>query len=183
PARRKRRFRMTSLGRITDRRMSRRHSAAAGAAAALALRLPAGRRGLLVAGQERDSVTWISPRGTLDVLDDYGYWVGQKMGYFGDLKTEMKPGIQEATSGGKAVAEGQADMSYVSPGVFSALLEAGTPLVSVWNQVAQDTFDFALAKGSDITEVAQLEGKTVALGDPGWSWITDPMFAQAGIDA
>ncbi len=26
--------------------------------------------------------TWISPRGTLEVLDDYPYWIGQKMGYF-----------------------------------------------------------------------------------------------------
>src|SRR5690606_24099387 len=24
--------------------------------------------------------TWISPRGTLEVLDDYPYWIGKKMG-------------------------------------------------------------------------------------------------------
>jgi NitT/TauT family transport system substrate-binding protein len=125
---------------------------------------------------------WISPRGSLEVFDDYGYWVGKEMGYFGDLETELQPGILEATSGGKAVAEGQADMSFVSPGVFSALVEAGTDLVSVWHQVAQDTFGFAVAPGSGLTEVAQFEGKRVALGDPGWSLITDPLFAQAGID-
>src|SRR5699024_8277551 len=161
-------------------------------AASLAMSLPlAGPRGFLVASQARNSVSWISPRGTLEALDDYGYWVGTAMGYFGDTETDMQPGSQEATcggtavggrraatSGGKAVAEGQADMSYVSPGVFSALLEAGTPLVSAWHQVAQDTFDFAVAPGSDITEVAALEGKRVALADPGWSLITDPMFAQ-----
>ncbi|HVL24898.1 MAG TPA: ABC transporter substrate-binding protein [Thermomicrobiales bacterium] len=163
-------------------RFSRRRLLATSAAASAALALPlSGSRGVLAA-QERNSVVWISPRGSLEVLDDYGYWVGKKMGYFGDLQTELQPGILEATSGGKAVAEGQADMSFVSPGVFSALLEAGTPLVSVWHQVAQDTFDFAVPKGSGITEVAQLEGKKVALGDPGWSLITDPMFAQAGVD-
>jgi NitT/TauT family transport system substrate-binding protein len=163
-------------------RFSRRRLLATSAAASAALALPVASRGVLVAAQERNSVVWISPRGSLEVLDDYGYWVGKKMGYFGDLQTELQPGILEATSGGKAVAEGQADMSFVSPGVFSALLEAGTPLVSVWHQVAQDTFDFAVPKGSGITEVAQLEGKKVALGDSGWSLITDPMFAQAGID-
>ena len=163
-------------------RFSRRRLLATSAAASAALALPlSGSRGVLAA-QERNSVVWISPRGSLEVLDDYGYWVGKKLGYFGDLQTELQPGILEATSGGKAVAEGQADMSFVSPGVFSALLEAGTPLVSVWHQVAQDTFDFAVPKGSGITEVAQLEGKKVALGDPGWSLITDPMFAQAGVD-
>ncbi len=39
-----------------------------------------------------DTFTWISPRGTLEVLDDYPYWSALKMGYFGDLKTEMQPG-------------------------------------------------------------------------------------------
>lgn len=29
--------------------------------------------------------TWISPRGTIEVMDDYPYWVAKKMGYFGDL--------------------------------------------------------------------------------------------------
>ena len=36
--------------------------------------------------------TWISPRGTLEVLDDYGFWIGKKMGYFGDLAVDMQPG-------------------------------------------------------------------------------------------
>ncbi|MEJ7901601.1 MAG: ABC transporter substrate-binding protein [Thermomicrobiales bacterium] len=130
----------------------------------------------------RNSMVWISPRGTLEVFDDYGYWVANELGYFGDIETELQPGILEATSGGKAVAEGQADMSFVSPGVFSALIEAGTGLVSAWHQVAQETFDFAVAPGSGLTEVAQLDGMRVALGDPGWSLITDPLFAQAGVD-
>ncbi len=163
-------------------RMSRRSLVGAGAALAGGLALGGGRILQASAQDGRNSVVWISPRGTLEVFDDYGYWVGKEMGYFGDIETELQPGILEATSGGKAVAEGQADMSFVSPGVFSALIQAGTDLVSVWHQVAQETFDFAVPPGSDITEVAQLEGKRVALGDPGWSLITDPLFAQAGID-
>jgi NitT/TauT family transport system substrate-binding protein len=163
-------------------RLSRRTILKGAAAAGIALPF-AGVGGRLIASAQegRNSVTWISPRGTLEVFDDYGYWVAKKMGYFGDLETELQPGIAEATSGGKAVAEGQADMSFVSPGVFSALIEAGTGLVSVWNQVAQDTFDFAIPPGSGLT-ITDLEGKRVALGDPGWSLITDPMFVQAGVD-
>ena len=34
--------------------------------------------------------TWISPRGTLEVLDDYGFWIGKKMGYFDGLDVEMQ---------------------------------------------------------------------------------------------
>jgi NitT/TauT family transport system substrate-binding protein len=171
----------TSRNILQSSRLSRRSVIGAGAALAGGLALTGGR--LQATAQDgRNSVVWTSPRGTLEVYDDYGYWVAQEMGYFGDLETELRPGIIESTSGGIAVAEGQADMSFVSPGVFSALIQAGTGLVSAWHQVAQETFDFAVAPGSDLTEVAQLEGMRVALGDPGWSLITDPLFAQAGVD-
>lgn len=169
------------LNIIANTKISRRSMIGGSAALASGLAMGGGR--LVASAQDgRNSVVWISPRGSLEVFDDYGYWVGKELGYFGNLETELQPGILEATSGGKAVAEGQADMSFVSPGVLSALIEAGTPLVSVWNQVAQETFDFAVAPGSDITEVQQFEGMRVAIGDPGWSLITDPLFAQAGID-
>ncbi len=168
----------TLAGRGTSRRRFVQGAAALGLAAPLAS------RGVLraAAQPEGNKIVWVSPRGTLEVLDDYGYWVAKEMGYFGDIETEILPAILEATSSSKAVAEGQADMSFVSPGVFSLGIEAGIDLVSVFHEVAQDTFDFAVPQGSEITEVAQLGGKTIALGDAGWSSITDPMFAQAGVD-
>jgi NitT/TauT family transport system substrate-binding protein len=47
-----------------------------------------------------------------------------------------------------------------------------------------DTFDIALEKGNPagINSVKDLEGKTVVLGDLGWSAIVDPMVKQAGGD-
>ena len=38
--------------------------------------------------------TWISPRGTLEVLDDFGFWIGKKLGYFDALgvDVDMQPG-------------------------------------------------------------------------------------------
>ena len=33
-----------------------------------------------------EKFTWISPRGTLEVLDDYPYWSAKKMGYFDGLE-------------------------------------------------------------------------------------------------
>ena len=35
-----------------------------------------------------DTVRWVSPRGTIEVLDDYPYWVGKKYGYFGDHRND-----------------------------------------------------------------------------------------------
>ena len=37
-----------------------------------------------------DTVRWVSPRGTIEVLDDYPYWVGKKYGYFGNLETTLE---------------------------------------------------------------------------------------------
>ena len=129
-----------------------------------------------------ETFTWISPRGTLEVLDDYPYWVGQAMGYFGDLDTKMEPGPSDGTATVKFVAVGQADMGFPSPGVFSFALENDMNLVSVFNMGAVDVFDFAFRPGEGVKDLKELEGKTVMLGSAAWQAITDPMFAAAGAD-
>jgi NitT/TauT family transport system substrate-binding protein len=80
--------------------------------------------------------TWISPRGSLEVLDDYGLWAGKKMGYFGDLAFDTQPGPSDGTAVVKFVDVGQADMGYPSPGVFSYGLENGMKLKSVFHMGA-----------------------------------------------
>ena len=173
-------------GTRANRRDLMKRAAAIGIAApALSLVGPAALHGTLSAhAQAENKVVWVSPRGSLEVLDDYPYWVAKKLGYFGDIETELLPAIAEATSSSKAVAEGSADMSYVSPGVFALGVEAGIDLVSVFQMGAYDVFDIALQKGNPagITTLKDLEGKTVVLGDLGWSSIVDPMVKQAGGD-
>ncbi len=172
---------------LTSSRTSRRQFMQR--AAALGLTIPAvsmASRGILsaTAQEGRNTVKWLSPRGTLEVLDDYPYWVAVQYGYFGDLEVSIDPAILEATSSAKVVADGGGDMSYVSPGVFSLGVEAGIDLVSIWEMGAYDVFDIALPKGNPggITTLKDLEGKNVVVGDLGWSGIVDPMVAQAGGD-
>ncbi len=170
---------------VLNSRISRRRlvqgAAALGASAPL-MSLSFGGRLSASAQDAKNKVVWVSPRGTLEVLDDYPYWVAKRLGYFGDIETELLPAILEATSSSKSVADGQADMSFVSPGVFSLGIEQGIDLVSVWQECSYDTFDFAFQIDSPITTIAELEGKTIILGDPGWSGIVDPMLKQGGVD-
>jgi NitT/TauT family transport system substrate-binding protein len=140
------------------------------------------RSNIVVAQPAENSVRWVSPRGTIDVLDDYAYWVAVKMGYFGDIETTLEPGPIEATAGTKAVDTGQADVAYPSPGVYSLMIEQGSPLISVFEMGAFDVFDFAFQKGQAPASVKDLEGKTVALGSAGWQGICNPEIAQAGGD-
>jgi len=129
-----------------------------------------------------DTVRWVSPRGTIEVLDDYPYHVGKKFGYFGDIETTLEPGPSDATATVKLVDQNQADMGYPSPGVFSLGLAQGIPLVSVFEMGGADVFDFAFRKGDAPADIKGLEGKTIVLGSAGWQSIADPMLKAAGVD-
>ncbi len=129
-----------------------------------------------------DPIRWVSPRGTLEVLDDYPYWVAKKFGYFGDIPTTIEAGPSEATATVKLVDQKQADVGYPSPGVFSLALAQGIPLVSVFQMGGADVFDFAVRKGQAPASVKGLEGKTIVLGSAGWQSIADPMLKAAGVD-
>jgi len=152
----------------------------AGAVTATAL----GASGLMgpARAQAYDTFTWISPRGTLEVLDDYAYWAALREGYFGDLSTEMQPGPSDGTATVKFVDVGQADMGFPSPGVFSFAIENGMNLTSVFHMGARDTFSIAFRKGEGSDDLKWLEGKTMLLGSAAWQSIVDPMLAAQGVD-
>lgn len=164
---------------LTNARSNRRDTIKRAAALGLSLSAVTRLAGPVLAG-EPGKVRWVSPRGTLDVLDDYPYWVAKQFGYFEDLETEIEPG--PSAGQGKLVDADQSDMSYSSPGVFSFDLEAGVPLISAFQMGAYDVFDFAFPKGAGITDLKQLEGKKVLIGDASWQGICDPEIAQVGGD-
>lgn len=136
------------------------------------------------AGGERAKVTWISPRGTLDVMDDYNLWVPITQGYFDalNLDVELVAGPQDATATTKFVAENQADMGYPSPGVLTSSIDSGVPVISIWEQYPAQVFDFSLPEDSPIATVQDLEGKKISVGSAGWSVIIDPLLVEAGVD-
>ncbi len=129
-------------------------------------------------------ITWISPRGSLEVMDDYNLWVPIEMGYFEELglDVELIAGPQEATAPSRFVAEGQADVGYPSPGVLTSSIDAGMPVVSIFGMMAGQTFNFAVPTDSDITSPEDLEGKEISVADAGWQVIIDPMLIEIGID-
>ena len=136
-------------------------------------------------GQAMAKVRWISPRGTLQVMDDFNLWVPVQMGYFKTLgiEAELIAGpIGDALATTKFVGQNQADMGYPSPGVLTASLDSGVPVKSVWNVISGQVFDFAVKKGSPIRNPKDLAGKTISLGSEGWRTIVDPMLVEIGVD-
>jgi NitT/TauT family transport system substrate-binding protein len=130
------------------------------------------------------TVRWISPRGTLEVMDDYNLWVPIKMGYFKELGINAKligGPLGDALAAAKFVGQNQADMGYPSPGVLTAAIDAGVTVKSVWDMIPGQVFDFALPLNSPIKNPKQLAGKRIALGSAGWSAIVNPMLIELGI--
>ena len=167
---------MINQGGLTRRRLLQVGSG--GVVTMAALGMPRGLRAEPYDG----TFTWISPRGTLEVLDDYAFWIGRKMGYFEGLDVEMQPGPSDGTATVKFVDVGQADMGFPSPGVFSFAIENGMDLTSVFHMGALDTFSIAFRKGEGTTDLTELEGKTILLGSAAWQSIVDPLLAAQGVD-
>lgn len=134
--------------------------------------------------QDVSELTWISPRGSLEVMDDFPMWVAVEMGYFEErnLDVELQPGPLEALAVTRLVATGQADVGFPSPGVFLSSVDAGMDLVLAWEMILGQTFNFAVAPDGPIESVEDLEGATIALGSEGWQVIVDPMLVEQGID-
>ena len=136
-------------------------------------------------GATVETVRWISPRGTLQVMDDFNLWVPLKMGYFKSLGIEAKliaGSVTDALASTKFVAQNKADMGYPSPGVLTASIDSGMGVKSVWDVISGQVFNFGLPADSKITSPKQLKGKSIALGSSGWKVIVDPMLVELGID-
>jgi len=65
-------------------------------------------------GGHRDGALGVA-RGTIEVLDDYPYWVAKKYGYFGDIETTLEPGPMEATATVKLVDQEQSTWAIRRP--------------------------------------------------------------------
>ena len=128
----------------------------------------------------RQTIRWVSARGSIEVLNDYPYWVAKRPAI--SAISAPRPGPSEATAVVKLVDQKQADVGFPSPGVFSLALEQGMPLVSVFHMIANDVFAFAFRQGEKPKDIKELEGKTVLLGTAGWQSICDPMLFAAGVD-
>lgn len=128
--------------------------------------------------------TWISPRGTIEVMDDYAIWVAKELGYFGDINVEVKlePGPPGGTAVVQFVSVEQADIGFPAPGILGNSIESNMGLVSIFGTGYLDLFNIAFRKGQGMADLKGLEGKTVLLGSAAWQSIADPMLRAVGVD-
>jgi NitT/TauT family transport system substrate-binding protein len=129
-------------------------------------------------------MTFITPRGTLEVMDDYNLWVAKEMGYFKELGIDcvMEPGPGEAFAPTKFVDQKQADIGYPSPGILTSSVDTGMDVIMVYEMMIDQVFGFAVRKDSPIKSIKDFPGHTISVWDVGWQVIIDPILVEAGVD-
>ena len=127
---------------------------------------------------------FITPRGTIEVMDDYNLWVAKEMGYFKELGINliMEPGPMDSFACTKFIDRRKADVSVPSPGILCSSVDTGMDIIMIYAEQMTNVFDFAVRKDSDIQSVQDFEGKSISLGDAGWKIIVDPILVEIGVD-
>lgn len=178
--------------KIFEKKLTRREFIKRGAGTAVGIGIGVSTLGTILIGagskekvkEELDKVTWISPRGTLEVMDDYNLWVPIEMGYFRDLGLDvtLEPGPMDAFACTKFVDQKQADLGYPSPGILTASVDQGMNVIMGYEMMIGSVWHFAVREDSPMKSPKDLAGKTIALGDMGWKVIVDPLLVELGID-
>ena len=135
-------------------------------------------------GATMETVRWISPRGTLQVMDDFNLWVPLKMGYFKTL------GIEAKLIAGSVTDARIDEVRRAEQG------RHGLPVARRADGVDRQRHGRQVDLGRDLGSGLQLRpareqpssrrrssrGKSIALGSSGWKVIVDPMLVELGID-
>ena len=176
--------------KIFEQKMTRRDFIRKGARTGVGIGLGMSALGTILVGAKKkggsqlDKITFITPRGTVEVMDDYNLWVPIHMGYFKDLGLDvtMEPGPLDAFACTKFVDQNQADVGYPSPGVLTASIDTGMQVILAYEMMIGSVWHFAVREDSPMKSPKELDGKTISLGDVAWQVITDPLFVELGID-
>jgi NitT/TauT family transport system substrate-binding protein len=146
--------------------------------AALAAIVPAVYAAKKEAGKKGELVDMlvIFPR-SLEVLDDYYINVAWKMGYFEKEGLNVRAeGALGTTDASKLVSEGQGEVALPAPPVLFTAVANGLQIIDVFQQDQNYIFGFAVRPDSGIDSFEDLKGKTISVGDIGWTVLIDPLL-------
>jgi NitT/TauT family transport system substrate-binding protein len=179
--------------KIFDKKMTRRDFIKKSARTGIGMGIGASALGSVLIGagdktteapEELVPVTFITPRGTLEVMDDYNLWVPIELGYFEELGLDvtMEPGPLDAFACTKFVDQNQADVGYPSPGILTSSIDTGMQVILAYEMMIGSVWHIAVRADSPMQSPKELAGKTISLGDVGWRVIVDPLLVELGID-
>jgi NitT/TauT family transport system substrate-binding protein len=120
----------------------------------------------------------IFPR-SLEVLDDYYINVAWAMKYFEQEGLDVHAeGALGTTDASKLIFQEQGTVALPAPPVLFTAIANGLPITDVFQQDQNYIFGFGVRKDSGIESIADLKGKTISVGDVGWSVVIDPLLEK-----
>ncbi len=127
-------------------------------------------------------MTFIVPRPTLEVMDDYNLIVPIEMGYFKDMGIEvsMESG-PDGMASTKFVDQNQADVGYPSPGILTASIDTGMDVILAYEMMIGSVWHLVVREDSPIKHPRDLAGATISVWDLSWRTIVDPLLAELEI--
>ena len=174
--------------KIFEKKMTRRDFIRKGARTGVGIGLGMSALGTILVGAKKkkgalDKVTFIVPRPTLEVMDDYNLWVPVHMGYFKELGLEVNmQSTNDSFACTKFVDQNQADIGYPSPGILTASIDTGMQVILAYEMMIGSVWHIAVREGGPIKSTKDLAGKTISVMDLGWQVIVDPLLVELGID-
>lgn len=120
-----------------------------------------------------------------DSLFAYGYWLADSLGYYEDegLDVTLQP-----TGGSSDVAQllssNQVPAGMGVPGAMLPAIERGADIHPFFTYAYGEVFDVVVPAGSDISEIADLEGKTIGVTalSGGEAPLLRALLVDAGLD-
>ncbi len=154
-----------------------------GWSAATAVGLASTRLLLTHTGPDRVTLSWLSPRRTLAVVDDYPIWVARELGYMDQLGIDLNV-VGDVSAPPPLAAKPVLGMSITFPSAALLVSSAdrGLGTQSIFQLCAGSMFGFALSKQSRVQRPKDLGGASIAVGDESWKEIVDPLLVEAGVD-
>jgi NitT/TauT family transport system substrate-binding protein len=132
---------------------------------------------------ELTPVTFIVPRPTLEVMDDYNLLIPKELGYFEEmgLDVTLQAG-PDAFACTKFVDQNQADVGYPSPGILTSSIDTGMGVILAYEMMIGSVWHLAVRKDSKYKSPKDLAGAKISVFDVGWQVIVDPLLVELGID-
>ena len=135
-------------------------------------------------GVEVDLVpmTFIVPRPSVEVMDDYNLLSSMGMGYYSDMGLELSLETgPDGMASTKFVAQNQADVGYPSPGILTTSIDKGMDVILAYEMMIGSVWHLVVKEDSPIKHPRELAGKTISVWDLSWRTIVDPLLAELGV--
>ena len=131
---------------------------------------------------ELTPMTFIVPRPSVEVMDDYNLLVSRKMGYYSDMGLEISLETgPDGMASTKFVDQNQADVGYPSPGILTTSIDKGMDVILAYEMMIGSVWHLIVAENSPINHPSELAGKSISVWDLSWRTIVDPLLAELGV--